>query len=196
MKLKSLRTSDLLRPHWKAMTVALVAVVAGSATELLEPWPIKIVLDYLLQSRPLPDWMVGVVGWIGDGKLAILNFAVAAVAAIAVLGAASSYLQDYLTTNVGQRIMHDLRRTLYHHIHRLSLAEHDEKRTGDLISRVTSDIDRIQDFVTSTLLGIVASILTLFGIISVMLYMSWRFTAISLSVAPILFVAVYPFTRR
>ena len=63
------------------------------------------------------------------------------MAVIAVVGAASSYLENYLTTNVGQWVMHDLRRTLYHHIHRLSLAEHDEKRTGDLISRVTSDIE-------------------------------------------------------
>src|SRR4029077_10055932 len=144
----------------------------------------------------LPGWMIVAVGWIGDGKLAILNFAVAAMAAIAVVGAASSYLENYLTTNAGQQVMHDLRRTLYHHIHRLSLAEHDKKRTGDLISRVTSDIDRIQDFVTSALLGIVTSILTLFGIIGVMLYMSWRFTVVSLSIAPVLFLVVYYFTRR
>jgi subfamily B ATP-binding cassette protein MsbA len=176
--------------------MALVAVAAGSATDLLEPWPIKIVLDYVLQSRQMPSWMIVAVGWIGDGKLAILNFAVAAVAAIAVAGAASSYLENYLTTNAGQQVMHDLRRTLYHHIHRLSLAEHDKTRTGDLIGRVTSDIDRIQDFVTSALLGIVNSVLTLVGIIGVMLYMSWRFTVISLSVAPILFLVVYGFTRR
>jgi subfamily B ATP-binding cassette protein MsbA len=92
--------------------------------------------------------------------------------------------------------MHDLRRTLYHHIHRLSLAEHDEKRTGDLIGRVTSDIESIQDFVTSALLGIVTNVLTLVGIIAVMVYLNWRFTLISLAVAPMLFLAVYVFTRR
>ena len=178
------------------MTLAFVAVAVEAATELLQPWPIKIVLDYLLQSKPLPGWMIGMVGWIGDDKLAILNFAVAAVAAIAVAGAVGSYLEDYLTTNVGQWVMHDLRRTLYHHIHRLSLAEHDEKRTGDLIGRVTSDIGRIQDFVTSTLLGIVTSVFTLLGIIGVMVYMSWRFTVVSLSIAPFLFLVVYYFTRR
>ena len=196
MKPKILRITDLLRPHWKAMTMALAAVAVGAAMDLLEPWPIKIVLDYLLQSKRLPAWMIGVVGWIGDGKLAILNFAVVAVAAIAVVGAVSSYLEDYLTTNVGQWVMHDLRRTLYHHIHRLSLAEHDEKRTGDLIGRVTSDIDSVQDFVASALLGIVTSVLTLLGIIGVMLYMNWRFTLISLSIAPFLFLVVYYFTRR
>src|SRR5205085_11452631 len=148
-KAKALGIVGLLRPHWKAMVVAFGAVALAAAMGLLEPWPIKIVLDYLLQSRPLPRRMIALVGWIGSDKLAILNFAVVAVAAIAVLGAASSYLQDYLTTNVGQRVMHDLRRTLYHHIHRLSLAEHDEKRTDDLIGRVTSDLDRNPHLVTS-----------------------------------------------
>ena len=186
----------LLRPHWKAMTLALAGVAGEAAASLLEPWPLKIVLDYLLQDRPLPGWMMPVVGWIGGGTLAVLNVAVVAVAVIAVGGAVGSYLNNYLTANAGQWVMHDLRRTLYHHIHRLSLAEHDEKRTGDLIGRVTSDIDSIQDFVTSALLGIVTNVLTLVGIIAVMLYLNWRFTLISLAIAPVLFLVVYVFTRR
>ena len=195
-KPKVLRAVDLLRPHWKAMTVALLGVGGAAAADLLEPWPIKIVLDYALQSKPMPGWMTGMVSRIGGSTIAIVNFAVAAVAGIAVVGALSSYLQNYLTTNAGQRIMHDLRRVVYHHIHRLSLAEHDQKRTGDLISRVTSDIDSIQDFVTTALLGIVANILTLLGIVAIMLYASWPFTLISLAIAPLLFASVYFFTRR
>ena len=166
------------------------------AAELLEPWPLKIVLDYLLQSKEQPGWLSGVIGWMGPDKLAVLNFAVLAVAVIAVVNALSSYLEKYLTTSVGQWVMHDLRRTLYHHIHRLSLAEHDQKRTGDLIGRVTSDIEAVQSFVTSALLGILTNILTLVGIIGVMLYLNWRFTLISLAIAPLLFLVVYFFTRR
>jgi ATP-binding cassette subfamily B protein len=174
---KALSILGLLRPHWASMTVALGAAGAEATAALLEPWPLKIVLDYLLQARPLPGWMMPVVGWIGDGKLAVLNVAVIAVAVIAVAGAVSGYLNTYLTTNVGQRVMHDLRRTLYQHIHRLSLAEHDEKRTGDLIGRVTSDIESIQDFLTAALLGIVTSALTLVGILGVMLYLKLAFHA-------------------
>ena len=134
--------------------------------------------------------------WIGPNKLAVLNFAVLAVAVIAIVGAISSYLENYLTTSVGQSVMHDLRRTLYHHIHRLSLAEHDEKRTGDLIGRVTTDIEAIQAFITTALLGILSSVLTLVGIVGIMLYLNWRFTLISLAIAPVLFLVVYIFTRR
>jgi len=195
-KPKGLSIIGLLRPHWKALSLALLAVAGEAGTDLLEPWPLKIVLDYLLQSKNPPGWMREMIGWIGQNKLAVLNFAVLAVAVIAVVGALSSYLENYVTTSVGQWVMHDLRRTLYHHIHRLSLAEHDEKRTGDLIGRVTSDIEAIQDFITTALLGILTSVLTLLGLVGVMFYLNWRFTLISLSIAPGLFLVVYIFTRR
>ena len=66
---------------------------------------------------------------------------------------------------VGQKVTHELRRTLYSQIQRLSLAFHDEKRTGDLISRVTSDIDSVQSFIASGLLDALINGLTLIGMI-------------------------------
>ena len=195
-KHKSRSIIDFLRPHWKALAIALLAVLGEAGADVLQPWPLKIVLDYLLQSKKPPAWLEAPLRWVGHEKLAVLDFAVLAVAVIAIVGAISSYLENYLTTSVGQSVMHDLRQTLYHHIHRLSLAEHDEKRTGDLIGRVTTDIEAIQAFITTALLGILSSVLTLVGIIGIMLYLNWRFTLISLAIAPALFVVVYIFTRR
>ena len=85
---------------------------------------------------------------------------------------------------------------VYQRIQRLSLAEHGESRTGDLLTRVTSDIDAVQDFITSALLGIVINVLTLVGMLGVMFYMNWRFTLIGLSVAPVMFLFVYVYTKR
>jgi ATP-binding cassette subfamily B protein len=192
-----LRIAHIIRPHWKALTIALLAVLGVTLTDVIEPWPIKIVVDNLLQSKKLPSWLGEFVsGIFGQDKLAILNFAVAAVAVIAVVGAFSSYVEKYMTTSVSQWVAHDLRRTLYNHIQRLSLTEYDETRTGDLISRVTSDIEAIQDFINSALLGMLVSTFTLLGMIGVMLYINWRFTLIALSVAPALFLVVLYFTRR
>jgi len=193
---KGVTLSRLLWPHWKALSLALLAVAGETAADLAEPWPLKIVLDYVLQSKSPPGWVAAMVAWLGKDALGTLNLAVAAVATIAVVGALSAYLEKYLTTRVGQWVMHDLRRTVYHHIHRLSLAEHDAKRTGDLISRVTTDIEAVQDFVTTALLGMVTSVLTLVGIVGIMFFLNWRFTLISLSVAPVLFLLVFVFTRR
>jgi ATP-binding cassette, subfamily B, bacterial len=187
----------LLRPHWKALALAVLAVLGETITDVLEPWPIKIVVDNLVQSKPLPHWLEGIVSTLfTHDRFAALNFAVAAVAGIAVMGAVSTYAEKYLTTNVSQWVAHDLRLTLYHHIQRLSLADHDEARTGDLISRVTDDIGAVQDFINSALLGIFVNLLTLVGMIGVMLWLNWRFTLIGLSVAPVLFLVVFFFTRR
>jgi ATP-binding cassette, subfamily B, bacterial len=192
-----LRITDLLRPHLPALAIGLIAVAGEGAANLLEPWPLKLVLDNVLRARPPHGWVNRLIqSTAGQDKIAILKFAAAAVIAIAVLDAVCSYTEKYLTTSVGQWVMHDLRRTLYAHIHRLSLSYHDHKQTGDLISRVTSDIDAIQSFLASGLLGVLINGLTLVGMVGVMFYLSWRFTLIALSVAPVLFVVVYTYTRR
>jgi len=100
------------------LTIALVAVLGETLTDLLEPWPIKIVVDNILQSKELPPLLGGIVtGLFGlNNTDAIVNFAVAAVAFIAIVGALSSHFEKYLTTSVSQWVAHDLRRTLYHHI--------------------------------------------------------------------------------
>ncbi|HEY5027506.1 MAG TPA: hypothetical protein VIK39_03790, partial [Candidatus Angelobacter sp.] len=109
-----LKIVDLLRPHWTALTLALIAVLGETLTDVLEPWPVKIVVDNLLQHKRLPNWIGRpVIALFGDNQIAILNFAVAAVAAIAIVGALSSYTEKYLTTSVSQWVTHDLRRILY-----------------------------------------------------------------------------------
>jgi ATP-binding cassette, subfamily B, bacterial len=187
----------LIRPHWKALVVALLAVLGETLADVLEPWPIKIVVDNLLQSKKLPgQWSALVFSLFGSNTFAILNFALAAVILIAVVGAVSSYTEKYLTTSVAQWVAHELRRMMYQRIQRLSLAEHGESRTGDLLTRVTGDIDAIQDFINSALLGIVINLLTLGGMLGVMFYINWRFTLIGLSVAPVLFLVVYFYSKR
>jgi ATP-binding cassette subfamily B protein len=196
MAQKKIRIIDLLVPHWFSLTLAFIAVVGESVTDLLEPWPLKIVFDYVFGTKRMSSSLAAFVSWIGTDKFSILNFAVLAVLVIAVFGALSSYVEKYLTTSVGQWVMHDLRRVLYSHIQRLSLSFHDQKRTGDLISRVTSDIDAVQNLITQVLLGLLVNVLTLVGMTVVMFYLNWEFTLIALTVAPGLFLVVYYYTHR
>jgi subfamily B ATP-binding cassette protein MsbA len=197
MSRKKVKLGYLLRPHRTMLAIAFIAVLGEAATDLLEPWPLKIVFDYVFGAKHMPSWMSRVLSaTFGLDKVSILHFAVLAVIVIAVVGALSAYAEKYLTTSVGQWVMHDLRRVLYHHIQRLSLAYHDRKPTGDLISTVTADIDAIQDFISQALLGIVVNMLTLVGMLLVMFYLNWRFTLIALSITPFLFAVVYIYTRR
>ncbi len=175
----------------------LAAAIGEGTANLLDPWPLKIVLDNVLQSKKTSGWLNNfVLGITGGDKLAIVKFAALAALAIAVFGAVTSYAEKSLTTSAAQWVMHDLRRTLYSHIQKLSLSFHDQKQTGDLLSRVTSDIDSIQTFIASGLLGSIINSMTLIGIVGVMFYVNWRFTLIALSIAPALFFVVYRYTHR
>ena len=194
---EAFKITDLLRSHSKAIAIGILAVVGEGAASLASPWPLKIVLDNVLKSRPSPGGLDRfILSIAGTDQLTVLKFAAVAVLVIAAVGAACSYVEKYVTTSVGQWVTHDLRRMLYHHVQRLSLNYHDHAQTGDLISRVTGDIDAIQSFIASGLLGVLINSLTLVGMLGVMLYINWRFTLIAISVAPVLFMVVYSYTRR
>ena len=186
-----------LRPHRVTLLLAFLAACGEALADVLQPWPIKIVLDSVVQQKTLPGLQGRVVALLaGHGPYATLAAAVAAVIVIAVVGAVGSYWQKYLTTSVSQWLGHDLRRQMYGQMQRLSLAEHGASHKGDFLSRITSDISAIQDFITSALLGIVVNVLTLAGMIAVMVHYNWRFTLLSLAVAPALFVVVYVYSPR
>jgi subfamily B ATP-binding cassette protein MsbA len=192
MAVRSLSLIPLLRPHWKLLAVAFVAMLLQSGADLLEPWPLKIVFDYVLGSKRMPQWLAE---WMPGDTLAVLNVAAAAVIAIAVIGAISSYTEKYLSTTVAKRVGYELRHLLYHHVQRLSLSFYEQRRTGDMVVRLTSDIDATEDLISSAALGIALNLLTLAGMMTVMFYLDWRFSLIGLSVAPFLFVLVYRLTR-
>ncbi len=194
---RGLTILELLRPHKKVLWLGLLAISGESIADLLEPWPLKIVLDNVIGHKASHGWLFSLIrNTAGTEPHQILLFACAAVAAIALLDAVCSYSEKYITTSVGQWVTHDLRRKLYAHVQRLSLAYHDQKQTGDLISRVTTDIDAVQTFIVSGLLSVLVDILTLVGMIVVMFYVNWQFTLVALAVVPILFVIVFTYTKR
>lgn len=195
MPAHGLNVGRLIRPYWKQLAIAFVAMLMASASDLMEPWPLKVIFDYVIGSKPIPPWIAR-FPVIGGSRLALLNAAALAVIAVAVVGAISSYGEKYLSTTVGQHVMHDVRHTLYHHVQRLSLSFFELRQTGDMVVRLTNDIDAAQDFISSIFLGIVMDILTLLGMLGVMIYLDWQFTLIALLIAPVMFVVVYRLTAR
>jgi ATP-binding cassette, subfamily B, bacterial len=193
MAVRGLSLFRLLRPHWKLLAVAFVAMLVQSAADLLEPWPLKVVFDYVLGTKRMPSWLAE---WMPGDTLGVLNVAAAAVIAIAIIGALSSYTEKYLSTTVAKQVGYELRHMLYHHVQRLSLSFYEQRRTGDMVVRLTSDIDATEDLISSAALGIALDVLTLVGMMTVMFYLDWRFSLIGLSVAPFLFIIVYRLTRR
>ncbi len=178
------------------LVIAFTAAIGEGIADLLGPWPLKIVFDDILKPKQNTSWLNNLIqSMAGADKLAILKIAAIGALVIAIFGALCSYVEKSSTTTVGQWVMHDLRRTLYAHIQRLSLSFHDDAQTGDLLSRVTSDIDTVQTFVTSGLLSVMVDSMTLVGMVIIMFCMNWQFTLIALSIAPVLFLVVFRYTR-
>ena len=194
---RKLSVRSLLTPHLGELTLGFIAIAGESIANLLQPWPLKLVLDDVLRSKASHAWTMQLIErFVSSDKIALLKFACIAVLAIAVLDAICTYGEKYLTTSVAQWVSYDLRLAIYSHIQKLSLAFHDHKRTGDLISRVTDDIENIQSFIMNGLLGVLINAMTLIGMIAVMFWLNWQFTLIALSVVPVLFAMVYLYTRR
>jgi len=164
-----------------------------TAMSLASPWPLKIVLDSVLDSRPAPAALAWLVGGSAD-RLALLNVAVAATVVIALLQAASAYLNAYYTVSIGQWIAHDLRQSIYAHLQRLSMSYYDRHQIGPLISTITDDVNAVQDFVSTSMLDIVIDSLTVVGMLAVMFSLNWSFTLIALAVVPL--VALFAFRLR
>jgi ATP-binding cassette, subfamily B, bacterial len=195
MNASPLGVRHLVRPHRGLLVLAFAAMVVESAASLWEPWPLKLIVDNVLGDKPLSP---SLAAWavFGTDPIGILNAAVLAVMAITALGAAGAYTQKYLATAVGERVTLDLRRSVYHRLHQLPLPFFETRRTGDLMMRLTSDVDTAGDFFSSTLLSLTMDVLMLAGMVGIMLYLDWRFTLLALGIAPLLFVVVARRTER
>jgi ABC-type multidrug transport system fused ATPase/permease subunit len=179
----------LVRPHWRLLIVVAAAMLVETAMSLAAPWPLKIVLDSVLDGQPVPGGLSWLAGDAPD-RLSLLNVAAVGTVAIALLQAVSAYAAAYYTVSIGQWIAHDLRQSVYAHLQRLSMAYYDKQRIGPLISTITDDINAVQDFASTSLLDIVMDSLMILGMLAVMFTLNWRFTLIALVMTPLLLVFV------
>ena len=192
-----LKLARFLKPYRFYLAAALLAAFGEIVADLLQPWPLKFVIDNILRKQPLPHGVARYVAPVfGTSDMGVLYFALSSVLAIACLGAVASFVQDYLMPRIGHWVMHDVRRHLYWHIQGLSLSYHNEQRLGDLMSTLTGDINVARELIESALLGLLVNSVALSSMILIIVAMDWRFALIALSVAPVLFVLVYRFTRR
>src|SRR5262245_65938598 len=105
--LARLRIGRVLRPHWKALSLALLAVLGETAADVMEPWPITIVVDNILQGKPLHGTLQTIVSALfGQNSASLLFFALGLVLLVAIIGGASQYVEKYLTTSGRQRVTH------------------------------------------------------------------------------------------
>jgi ATP-binding cassette subfamily B protein len=185
------RFGSFLVPYRGRLTAGAAFTLASAALTLAQPWPLKVIVDNVVRGQPLDLPLVGT-----PGRTALLNLAIAALVAIVLLNALFTYLGNYLMDSSGIRMVADLREALFARLQRHSLRFHAGQRTGDLISRVMSDITRIQDMLIQSFSVLVPNLAVLVGMVVVMFWIDWAFTLLALAVGPPLFVVVVWFKGR
>src|SRR5471030_2818985 len=174
------RLLHYLRPYWPQVALALAAIVVGSAASLVQPYLIKIAIDR----------------HIGTGQLAGLNRLAELYLAVLVMAFAAEYVQTWTMQLTGQRIMFDLRMAIYGHLQRLDLRYYDRNPVGRLMTRVTSDVDVLNDLFTAGVVTVFGDLFSLVGIMVMMVWMNWRLALVAFAVLPLIGFVTQWFRRN
>ena len=177
--------------HQRWFVAALLMLVIEAIASVLRVYPIGYLIDFLEGKRP-PLWFP----WIASPQyrtIALLTTAIIVFAAVDSLG--DSLAEIYLARG-GRSLGYAMRVTLYSHLQRLSLAFHNRRRTGDMLRRVTSDIEQVETFVIASLSDIAGSVLLLIGTLTFLFFQSWQVMALAVLVVPALSLITNYFSQR
>lgn len=166
------RLMGYLRPHWRQVLLAFVAIAGHSTLQLAPPYVTKLLID-----RYIPAGDVEGVGLMAGLLLAAL-----------VLSFAFQFVETWTLQMTGQRIMFDIRLQVYRHLQRLDLRFYDRNPVGRLMTRVTTDVDALNDLFTSGVVSIFGDIFTLAGIMLTLVLMDQRLALVAFSVLPLIWV--------
>ncbi len=169
-----------LRPYRLRVAVAVLMLVAASGLELVGPYLTKVAIDTAIPDRDLG--LITLLAAIYTGSL--------------VFALVLSYAQTLLTTWIGQRVMYDLRTEIFDQLQRLSLRFFDRNPVGRLMTRLTSDVEVLNELFTSGVVAVFGDIFTLIFIIGVMLFMSWELALVSFLVLPAVWFAAHWFRKN
>jgi ATP-binding cassette, subfamily B, multidrug efflux pump len=174
------RLLQYLRPHWRQVAAAFVAIIVGAVVSLAQPYLIKLAIDEHIAA----------------GRLEGLDRLAGAYAILLLIGFAAEYAQTWTMQLTGQRIMFELRMTIYGHLQRLDLKYYDRNPVGRLMTRVTSDVDVLNDLFTSGVVTVFSDVLPLVGIMGLMIWMNWRLAIVAFCVLPLIVVVAQWFRRH
>ena len=174
------RLFAFVRPYRGRLAITIVAIVFGSLLGLAGPYTLQFLIDAVFrQSDP-----------------ALLNEITLVLIFIFASQAVFYFIRAYLLQFVGERVMVDLRERLFEHLQGLSLSFFNERRTGELVSRLTNDVATVRSVVTSDISTALSQVLTFFGALILIIITDWRLTLFMLALVPLVVVIALIFGRR
>jgi ATP-binding cassette, subfamily B, multidrug efflux pump len=174
------RLLHYMRPHSTILTGVVLAAVLTTIIELAPPWIIRLAVDrFILGGHPEQIW------WAAGGLLAL-----------SLVQGGIDFLRLYLTAYTGQRIVFEIRNAVFEHLSRLSFSFYDQARTGDLMSRVTADVEVLNNFFGRAAVIVLTNLLILVGILGVLMAWDWRLGLVYLGLLPLIALGMWAYARR
>lgn len=200
------RLLGYLRPYRGMVLAAVCLIILSSGLQLVGPLATAVALDLFVRPFDEAPESISVVSrWI-DAELARRQIALSPAAGLAAvslvyLGAlllafVVLYAQGYLMQMMGQLVMFDLRRDIYRHLQRLPLRYFDRHPVGRLVTRVTNDVDALNELFTAGIVAIIGDVLLLLGIVLVLFWLEWRLALVSFAILPMLLLLTLWFKIR
>ena len=188
------RLLKYLRPYKWQVAMALAAIVMKAGADVLGPFLTKIAIDkYLAHAAgthsPLDRWLSS-TPLIGIAQIAAIYVG------LLVFGFGFEFLQTYFMQWTGQKVMFDLRSQIFRHLQQMHIGFYDKNPVGRLVTRVTSDVDALNEMFTAGVVSIFEDVFVLAGILTIMLRMNWKLALIAFSVLPLIFWATMIFRAK
>ncbi|MFZ0954032.1 MAG: ABC transporter ATP-binding protein [Candidatus Sulfotelmatobacter sp.] len=191
------RLLKYLRPYRWQVAIALVSIILKSFADVLGPYLTKVAIDrYLAPREAATATSSGIWSWLSPDAITGIAQLAGIYVGLLVFSFLLEFLQTYFMQWTGQKVMFDLRRQIFRHLQRLHVAFFDKNPVGRLVTRVTTDVDALNEMFTSGVVSIFEDIFVLAGILGVMLCMNWKLALITFAVLPFIVVATKIFRDK
>ena len=188
------RLVTYLRPYRRQVTIAVIAVILKSICDVLGPYLVKVAIDRYL--APTADASTGLWSWLSPNPLRGVAQIAGIYFGLLLFGFVFEFLKTYYMQLTGQKFMFDLRSQIFRHLQRMHVAFYDKNPVGRLVTRVTTDVDALNDMFTSGVEAIFEDLFVLVGILGVMLCMDWKLALITFAVLPLIVIATKLFRDK
>jgi ATP-binding cassette, subfamily B, multidrug efflux pump len=191
------RLLKYLRPYRWQVAIALASILLKSFADVLGPYLTKVAIDrYLATKDAATGTSSGIWSWLSPNAITGIAQIASIYVGLLVFSFLLEFLQTYYMQWTGQKVMFDLRRQIFRHLQRLHVAFFDKNPVGRLVTRVTTDVDALNEMFTSGVVSIFEDLFVLFGILGVMLCMNWKLALITFAVLPFIVGATKIFRDR
>jgi ATP-binding cassette, subfamily B, bacterial len=191
------RVINQARPYWANLVGLLVLSVTAAPLALLLPLPLKIAVDNVIGSKPVPAFLAGLLPSDNQSFAATM---LAIAAGLLVLTTLLLYVQflsvTILQTYIGEKLVLEFRTVLFQHVQRLSLSYHDQRGSSDSNYRIQYDAPCIQYILVTGGLPLFTSVVTLLGMLTVTSFLDWQLALIALAICPVLFCLTHVYGAR